>query len=171
MDSDSEFSSTPPDIADFAKNITLNVLPTKSRSKYEKQYNIFMDWCRSKKINKYSENVLLTYFGEKSKTLKSSNLWSQYSMLRSTLQVKNDINISKYTKLIAFLKLEAVGYKAKKSQTFSKEQVESFIRFAPDDEHLLRKVQTFYYLFYSDTEFLRILFLCDLNHGHRWCMP
>ena len=32
-------------------------------------------------------------------------------MLRYTISIKHDINISEYKKLIAYLKLQAVGYK------------------------------------------------------------
>lgn len=140
VSSDSEFSNTPPDIVEAAKNVSLNLLPEKSKTKYENEYILFINWCQSQKIKKYSENVLLTYFGQKAQTLKSSTLWSKYSMLRQTLKIKNDIDISHYAKLIAFLKKKSVGYKAKKSLTLSKDHIENFIRNAPDDEYLCKKV-------------------------------
>lgn len=138
--SDSE-PNTPPDIIESARNVTLNLLPEKSKLKYEKEYSCFISWCESRKVKKYSENVLLSYFGDKSKSLKSSTLWSKYSMLKQTLKIKHDVDIRNYAKLIAFLKKQAVGYKAKKSLTLSRDNVEEFIRNAPDEEYLLSKVR------------------------------
>ncbi len=81
---DSYFQGTPPEIAESAKTITLNLLPEKSKNKYEKQYKIFCEWCAVKKIKNYTENVMLVYFKEKSQSIKSSTLWSIYSMLKAT---------------------------------------------------------------------------------------
>ncbi|KAJ8910142.1 hypothetical protein NQ315_016111, partial [Exocentrus adspersus] len=73
--------------------VTLSLLPEKSKKLYEKQYDLFVKWCKTKKIYKYLENVLLAYFSEKAKTLKLSSLWSIYSMIKSTLSTKNDIDL------------------------------------------------------------------------------
>jgi hypothetical protein len=67
-----DLSSTPPEIADVAKKVTLNLLPEKSRHKYEKQYDFFIAWCNLKKVKRYTENVMIVYFSEKAKTMKSS---------------------------------------------------------------------------------------------------
>lgn len=138
--SDSDIPSTPPEIRCAAKAISLNLLPEKSKTLYEKQYNHFITWCNAKKICKYSENVLVVYFSEKAKTLKSSSLWSIYSMLKTTLSTKNDIDLSQFKKLIAFLKKEAIGYKPKKSKTFLQSEICKFLCEAPDEIHLLNKV-------------------------------
>ena len=140
IDDISEVSCTPPDIMQAAKSVTLNLLPEKSRSKYEKQYELFSKWCESKGTKKISENILLAYFAEKAKVMKSSTLWSIYSMLRSTISVKNDINISEYKKLLAFLKRQAVGHTPIKSKTFNFAEVKTFLTEAPDKTYLLKKV-------------------------------
>lgn len=58
-DTDTEYEqNTPPDIAEVAKNATLDLLPSKSRVKYEKQYAGFMEWMKSHKVGKISENIL-----------------------------------------------------------------------------------------------------------------
>lgn len=143
MDSDSEnISNTPPEISVIAKAVILDLLPEKSKNKYIKQYDEFITWCKSRQINNYSESALIVYFSEKAKTMKSSTLWSIYSMLRSTLSVRNNIDISQYKKLIAFLKKQAIGYKAKKSKTFTKEEIQKFLHEAPDEKYLLKKVGT-----------------------------
>ncbi|KAJ8975417.1 hypothetical protein NQ317_012593 [Molorchus minor] len=88
-----------------AANIAIsNLLPTKSRSLYDIAYNRFKKWCAGKNVQVYSENVLLAYFSENAKNYKSSTLWAQYSMVKSCLIIYDNIDISKFPKLIAFLK-------------------------------------------------------------------
>lgn len=130
----------PVQILEAAPEATLNLLPSKSRKIYEKAYDDFAKWCLGKGVlQHYSENVLLAYFSENSKRLKSSTLWSQYSMLKATISVKNNTDISKYPRLIAFLKRQAEGYKPKKSKILAREQIDEFLTTAPDETHLLAK--------------------------------
>ncbi|KAJ8974138.1 hypothetical protein NQ317_007312 [Molorchus minor] len=65
-------------------------------------YNRFKKWCAKKNVQVYSENVLLAYFSENAKNYKSSTLWAQYSMVKSCLIIYDNIDISKFPKLIAF---------------------------------------------------------------------
>ncbi|KAJ8973437.1 hypothetical protein NQ317_016270, partial [Molorchus minor] len=66
-----------------AANIAIsNLLPTKSRSLYDIAYN---RGGAEKNVQVYSENVLLAYFSENAKNYKSSTLWAQYSMVKSSL--------------------------------------------------------------------------------------
>lgn len=92
MDSDEEIL-TPPDIENAAKQVSLNLLPEKSRKKYEIVFKTFMDWRNIKSTNSFSENVLLAYFGELAEKYKSSSLCSRYSMLRNTLSIHCGVNI------------------------------------------------------------------------------
>lgn len=141
MDSDSDLEVlTPPEIREVAKNIEINLLPKKSRMKYEGNYKRFMDYCMEKNARTFSENVLLAYFDGLSKTMKSSTLWSVYSMLKATMNVKNGVDIGRYLKLRAYLKRASDGYHAKKSRVFEKQYITKFILDAPDDEYLLAKV-------------------------------
>ncbi|CAH2005916.1 unnamed protein product [Acanthoscelides obtectus] len=138
--SDSDNESTTPDIAAAAKNIALHLLPVKSRLKYEKQYEMFETWSKARDIKSYTESVLLTYFTEKASVMKSSTLWSIYSMLKAVLLAKRGIDISQYKTLLAYLKKQAQNYRAKKSKTFREEHIQKFICEAPDDLYLLKKV-------------------------------
>lgn len=141
MGSDSDsFAGTPPDITETAKNINLNLLPAKSKLIYEKRYSNFISWCEKKKIKSYSESVLLVYFDQELKQLQSSSLWSIYSMLRSTLCYKHNVDISKYHKLIAFLKRKSAGYKPKKSKTLDLSEITTFLIEASDEVYLMKKV-------------------------------
>lgn len=142
MDTDGDYSlpCTPPELVEAANAASLDLLPAKSREKYELAYQRFMDFCRKNNSVSFSENVLMAYVAELAKTMKSSTLWAHYSMLRSTLSIKNNINIAQYHKLRAFLKRQAIGYKPKKSKILTQEQVQKFILEASDDIFLSTKV-------------------------------
>ncbi|KAJ8979071.1 hypothetical protein NQ317_011472 [Molorchus minor] len=78
----------------LATRATLDLLPTKSKKQYELAYNRFVEWCdRNNVAGKYSENVMLTYFEQNSKILKSSTLWAQFSMIKAMLNVENNQDI------------------------------------------------------------------------------
>ncbi|KAJ8984396.1 hypothetical protein NQ317_003979, partial [Molorchus minor] len=124
-----------------AANIAIsNLLPTKSRSLYDIAYNRFKKWCAEKNVQVYSENVLLAYFSENAKNYKSSTLWAQYSMVKSCLIISDNIDISKFPKLIAFLKRTGDGYQAKKSKILTKSEIDRFLSSADDKEFLMIKV-------------------------------
>lgn len=134
-------SDTPSDMAEEANTIVSNMLPAKSKIIYEKTYNQFREWCNKNKVKKVSENVLICYFEEKSKILKPSTLWSVYSMLKSTLNVKDNINIRNFSKLVPLIKNKSVGYRGKKSKVLSRDDINKFLRDADDETNLLYKVQ------------------------------
>lgn len=124
------------------------LLSEKSKSTYEKTYEAYRDWCVTKGVEiANSEKVVLEYFGELVQGKKASTLWAIYSMLRATLNLKHNIDISKFNKLRAFLKKQSVGYTAKKSSVLSIENIDRFLNNAPSD-YLLQKVKlSFCYLY------------------------
>ncbi|KAJ8910766.1 hypothetical protein NQ315_009075 [Exocentrus adspersus] len=71
-------------------------------------------------IEEMDTEALLAYFFDQSKKYKSSSLWCMYSKLKCMLRIKNDIDISRFSKLTAFLKNRSVGYLPEKSPVFSK---------------------------------------------------
>lgn len=133
---------TPPEVAKLAEQAVSNLMPTKSSTIYENVYEKFIKWCGERNINSFSENILLAYFSEldTKMKMKSSTLWSYYSMIRTTLNIKHGIDISKYLKLRAFLKKKNEGYCPKKSRVFTKEQFDRFLSDAPDEKYLGAKV-------------------------------
>ena len=131
---------TPPELREAAKNLEEKLLPEKSRTVYLKMYAEYKDWCAKKEVAGTSEDVLLVYFEEQSKKKKPSTLWSVYSMLRSTISLKEDIDISKYYKLVAFIKRQNAAYKPKKSSVFSRAEITKFLLEAPDNDFLSTKV-------------------------------
>ncbi|XP_031332906.1 uncharacterized protein LOC116163191 [Photinus pyralis] len=133
---------TPPDVEEVALAAVENLLPTKSKDIYDKACRKFIDWCKQKNAKTYSEHVLLAYFSElKSKeNKKCSTLWSTYSMIKSILNVKHGVDISKYLKLRAFLKRQNEGHIPKKSKVFTKNEFDAFINNAPDNDYLGMKI-------------------------------
>lgn len=139
-----EISSTPPNIIEMAEVATSNLLPTKSRERYETTYQKFMNWRLKNKLNSFSENVMLAYFQDLSSKMKPSSLWAFYSMLRSTINIKHNINIATYCKLIALLKRKSDGFKCKKSMVLTSKHINDFLEKAPDNEYLFMKVTYLY---------------------------
>lgn len=128
------------DVEESARLAMDVLLPTKSRTQYETAYTRFEKWCDEKRAKHPTENVLLAYFQQKSKVQKPSSLWSQYSMLRTMLSKNKNVDISRYNNLIAFLKRQSEGYKAKKSKVLTKENIENFLTKADDQHFLMMKV-------------------------------
>ncbi|KAJ3659528.1 hypothetical protein Zmor_011212 [Zophobas morio] len=69
-----------------------------------------------------------------------SSLWSYYSQLKKMLSVKENIDISRFHQVSAFLKQHSVGHRPKKSKVFTLEEMERFLDNASDDVYLLQKV-------------------------------
>lgn len=141
--SDNEEICTPPDIREYALNINAQLLPEKSREKYESVYSTYKKWQTSRKIKLTSENVLMVHFKELSQKYKPSTLWSTWSIMKTTLSQKEGIDINQYKQLKSFLKRESDGYKCKKSKVFSSEEIEKFLKEAPDNNYLATKVILF----------------------------
>ncbi|KAJ8913790.1 hypothetical protein NQ315_002696 [Exocentrus adspersus] len=139
MSQESDISCTPPEILNLATTATENLLPSKSKGKYDVIYKKFLEWRLRKNTTSFSESVVLVYFTELAKKYKSSSLWAYYSMLKSTLNIYHNINIENYKRLQVFLKRQSEGHRPKKAKTFTPEEVHKFINEAPDDIYLLTK--------------------------------
>lgn len=138
----------PKDLAEEAKLVAMYLLPEKSRERYEKEYSVFKKWLEERGVKKISEDATLVYFSQRARELKPSTLWSKYSMLRSVLNVRENIDI-KFPKLVAFLKREASGYAPKKSLTLERDEISRFLAEASDGDYLHMKVSSFISLFIS----------------------
>lgn len=138
-DSDCE-PDVPTELVEAAKNISLNLLPEKSKRQYTAVYNEFKRWRTTKKTTSFAEEIFLVYFDELSRKMKPSTLWARYSMLKATLKTYNNIDLSTYKKLVALLKRKSSGYKAKKSKIFTAANVSQFCNEAPNAKFLGTKV-------------------------------
>ncbi|XP_031355092.1 uncharacterized protein LOC116178061 isoform X3 [Photinus pyralis] len=121
-------------------HFTLDLLPEKSREVYEHSYARFMNWRETQNVNSFSEDVIIDYFSDLSASVKPSTLWSHYSMVRATVNIKHGIDIKEYTNLFPFLKSKSRGYQPTKSKAFTREQVNKFLSEAPDEKYLMTKV-------------------------------
>lgn len=128
-------------VIEVAPHSSVSVLPEKTRQRYEVSYHQFMNWKEAKDPDSpLSENVLMAYFGELSEKIKPSSLWALYSMLRSTLNIYNNVDITQYLQLRSLLRNKANGYKPQKSKTLTSQEVNQFLEEAPDDPYLFTKV-------------------------------
>lgn len=72
--------------------------------------------------------------------MQASTVWILYSMLRSTLLIYENVDISTYHKLLALLKRNSDGYVAKNSKVLTMTNVEEFLKNAKDEMFLVMKV-------------------------------
>jgi len=145
---------TPPEIREIAKNVSDNLIPDASRQRYEHTYKLFTDWQKKMKTKSFSENTFLAYFSHLAESLASTTLWARYSMIKSMVKIKENIDISDYNQLKAFLKRKNVGHRSKQSKTFQAEEIERFLKDAPNETFLIHKVSdTFnhYCILYTGT--------------------
>lgn len=124
----------------MANRALADILPEKSKKNYEAAYATFTEWKNSKNLKESNEVILLAYFKMLSEKYKPPTLWSNYSMLKAMIQLKEKINIEKFLEVSTFLKKKSHGYVPKKSKVFTAENVEIFLKTAPDNSHLDKKV-------------------------------
>lgn len=132
--------STPPDLKNAAKQATLSLLPEKSVEVYLQAYENFILWKKNKNAHSFSESIFLAYFMELSQKYKPSTLWSQYSMLKSVVRTKHGVDIKPYSNLLAYLKRKGEGFTSKKSKVFAADDIEKYLKEAPDSRYLATKV-------------------------------
>ncbi|KAJ8914177.1 hypothetical protein NQ315_015950 [Exocentrus adspersus] len=142
MNDNVESFSIPAEIKQEAQEATLRLLPAKSKRLYEKEMVEFDNWRKKRGLGEgaITEEVLLAYFFNVEKHFAASSMWTKYSMLKSMLKVHKGIDISKYGKLTSYLKVGSRKYKTKKAKILERNQIEEFLKKAPDVEYLQVKV-------------------------------
>ena len=90
-------------------------------SKYK--YNQFLKWKANNDTTLTSENVLLAYFDFLSSKNAPNTVWSIWSMLKSMIKRRENINIKDFSELQGFIKTNSKHYRPKKAPIFSNEQV------------------------------------------------
>lgn len=157
--SDSDSTS---DIEIAPEAIITSTISEKSKITYEVVYKRFVEWCHDNKFDNITEEIMLAYFLEKSEKQKASTLWSHYSMLRTTIFNKKQIDISKFTNVIPFLKSKSHGYVPKKSKVLRRNDICKFLKEACDEQYLLVKVKrTEIFIF---KKYIPVLLLCYQIH-------
>jgi integrase len=113
-----------------------------SKIRYDEEYTKFIEWLKVENviISCVNDEILLVYLSNLSKVNKPSTLWSKFSMLRSCLKVKHNIDATSFPKCCALLKRLSASHVPKKSSVLSADEVSKFMSEAPDYEWLLTKV-------------------------------
>ncbi|KAJ8912509.1 hypothetical protein NQ315_015593 [Exocentrus adspersus] len=142
MNDNAESFSIPAEIKQEAQEATLRLLLAKSKRVYEKEMVEFDNWRKKRGLGEgaITEEVLLAYFFNVEEHFAASSMWTKYSMLKSMLKVHKGIDISKYGKLTSYLKVGSRKYKTKKAKILERNQIEEFLKKAPDVEYLQVKV-------------------------------
>lgn len=157
----------PQAIRDAAKQVSLNLLPEKSKRLYTAAYNTFKKWRRENGSNSFCQDVLLAYFADLSKHYSPPSCWSTYSMLKCTINSYDQVDIGRYKRLYSFLKKYASGYVSKKAAVFTSQDISKYINEAPDEVHLCKKVTTFkFYILVKKLLFLH--FLISIGSPYFW---
>jgi hypothetical protein len=133
------FTVTPSALRCLAEASSLDLLPEKSKKKYMTAYEKFKEW-RLKEEAPISENVLLAYFDMLKNKFKPSSLWSTHSMLKLTIKINDNVDITKFSKLFALLKRYSDGYVPTKSKILNNDDIQNFLNTAPDNIYLATKV-------------------------------
>ncbi|KAJ6643505.1 hypothetical protein Bhyg_08467 [Pseudolycoriella hygida] len=129
---DRSISDIPTDMDVEYQQALDQIMPNKSASRYLQPYQVFRNWQKSRNTSSFDKKVLMVYFSEAATKYKPSTLWSMYSMLKKTLIYKHNVDISKISELVAFLKTKGDGYKCRKSNVFSPKEVQKFMVEAPN---------------------------------------
>ncbi|CAG9831548.1 unnamed protein product, partial [Diabrotica balteata] len=121
------------------------VIPDDSKDKYQVAYKKFTDWQKEKNYEEINEEVLRAYFDEFLKKCQIPTVWKQYSILCTALNTYKGMNIINYMGLKKFLTEKYQRYKISrvpnpKCKVFTSDEINKFIKEAPDSDYLLAKV-------------------------------
>ncbi|KAJ3651496.1 hypothetical protein Zmor_017531 [Zophobas morio] len=99
----------------------------------------FQDWKSKNRIKEVTEDVILAFLDMRSQKLSPCSLWPEYSMLKATLKSKENIDIEKFGAVISYIKKLNVGYRGKKYNVLTREEIKTFLQEADDGEYLFEK--------------------------------
>lgn len=150
--------------AECAANKTL---PSVSKKRYCNVYEEFKTWKTAKKVKGNCEKILLAFFNEQSKQKKPSSVWAYYSMLKSMVKLKDNVDISSYHTLTAFLKTNASGYEPNKAKVFTEMEIKKFTSEADDYDWLDVKVNIGFSV--SIEILIFFVILGCLHFWYLWC--
>lgn len=75
------------DVKKMATALLDDLLPDRSKPRYEKASKEFQEWMASENILEITEEVILVYLSEKSKTIAPTGLQSLFCMLKATHKI------------------------------------------------------------------------------------
>ena len=134
---------TPPERADaVAANKIL--IPEKSRHMYEQAYRHYLEYCRERKITRgahYAQENVFKYISALLEQYAPTTVRSRYSMLKTLIQVHDDIEL-KLPRVEKLLEIKEKKFDKKKSKVFTRTEIQTFMDTAPDGSFLTTKVAT-----------------------------
>lgn len=110
-----------------AESLSNDTIPTTSKERYLKTYNVFQQWKKTNNVKTTSEMVLKAYFHKMAENKKPTSLWAYHSMLKAMIRIKENIDIGVYHEVNAFLKKKSRGYRPVKAKVFTESEMHRFI--------------------------------------------
>lgn len=95
MEESATFSENSDYIRQEAAAVSCELLPTKTKDRYVKEYEAFTKWRKSKNVGGVNEDILLCYVSELMKTFAPNSVWSKISMLKTCLRIHENVDISR----------------------------------------------------------------------------
>lgn len=136
-----EWDSTPPEREDYV-TVQLGLLPEKSRQLYEAQWDAYVKWCQANRIlreNYSTDESIFNYTSSLLEKLAPTTVRSRLAMLKATIFAHDDVK-PVTIKAEKLLDLKDKKYQKKKSEVFTRDEINKFLEQAPDEEFLLAKV-------------------------------
>jgi hypothetical protein len=115
--------STSPELKNIADCAVSNLIPEKSKRQYDKCYNDFKERCNKNNVKTVSENVVLAYLMEKSKTEKF-NFMEHIFNVEAHAEHTGWHWCYEVSEIGTFFEKKSVGYQAKKSKVLTRDQID-----------------------------------------------
>jgi hypothetical protein len=110
--------SNSPELKNIADCAVSNLIPEKSKRQYDKCYNDFKERCNKSNVKTVSENVVLAYLMEKSKTEKF-NFMEHIFNVEAHAEHTGWHWCYEVSEIGTFFEKKSVGYRAKKSKVLT----------------------------------------------------
>jgi len=131
---------TPPELKRIAATVKLQAVPKKSKEIYLKHYLEFREYLKEHKTESISENTLLAYLQHLLETRSVSTCWTIYSCLKKMIRINDGLDISRWPMLTDVLKTKSATHQKKKAKVFTREEIDRFLKDAPNDQFLEDKL-------------------------------
>ena len=111
-----------------------------SKDVYLRHYLEYREFLKNHKTESISESTLLAYLQHLMETKSVTSCWTIYSCLKKMIRVNDGIDISRWPLLTDVLKTKSTTHKKKKAHVFKREEIDRFLKDAPDDQFLEDKL-------------------------------
>lgn len=95
MEENARFFENSDHIRKEAAAVSCELLPTKTKDRYLKEFEVFTTWRKSKNVGGVNEDILLCYVSELMKKFAPNSVWSKISMLKTCLRIHENVDISR----------------------------------------------------------------------------